>query len=471
MYDGLMRQHSLELPALPVEAWEDEVEQAFWDETVESLIAEVEAEQIPQPGSFTRWREDLATWSSEDLLAEMSAAERESRTAQARVLSAMGELASRPLGDFVKETGQPTRSEFTPDQVALAVGVAGVSAAKRINEALLVRERYPLTLAALSAGLIGMTAVRYLVGEASAVADDLVEQVERRVLAEVGRPTGLCLGELSADTIASLPVDDVAVLAGAATPGRVQKWVRRAVVRVDAAAARRARAQAVNSATLELTPGPGNGMAWLGSYVPEDQALAGYQRIDDLARARVLGEDVDRDSLGVARSQVFMDLLLGVLPGETPIPVNVHVLVDSDGVPNAGRLGPVIPTTVEGLLELSARTGGKAVTRIVEPVVCPGEHPGGGADDPYVPSTAMRRTVQIRDLACVFPGCTRAADRCELDHTVPWPHGPTCPCNLAALCKHHHRLKHRALGWRLVNHGEGHLTWTTPWGATYSVTP
>ena len=131
----------------------------------------------------------------------------------------------------------------------------------------------------------------------------------------------------------------------------------------------------------------------------------------------------------------------------------------------------MIPTTVQGLFELAALTGGKAVTRIVEPVVCPGEHPDGGADDPYVPSRAMRRTVQVRDLACVFPGCTRAADRCELDHTVPWPHGPTCPCNLAALCKHHHRLKHRDPGWRLVNHGDGHLTWTTPWGTTYSVKP
>ena len=212
-------------------------------------------------------------------------------------------------------------------------------------------------------------------------------------------------------------------------------------------------------------------MAWLGTYVPEEQALAGYQRIDDLARARMLGEDVDSDSLAVVRSQVFMDLLLGGRPGETPAPVNIEVLVDRDGVPHAGRLGPVLPTTVQGLLELSALTGGKAVTRVVEPVACPGEHPDGGADDPYVPSTAMRRTVQVRDIACIFPGCTRPADRCELDHTVPWPHGPTCPCNLAALCKHHHRLKHRDPGWRLVNHGDGRLTWTTPWGTSYSVTP
>jgi hypothetical protein len=204
---------------LPVETWEDEVEQSCWDEVVAALIAEVEAEQIPRPGSPTPWRDELATWSTADLLAEMAAAERQSRSAQARVLAAVGELASRPMGAIGSDAALPTQDEFTADHVALALGVAGVSAAKRINEALLVRERYPLTFAALSSGLIGMTAVRYVLAEASAVADDRVEQVERRVLAEVGRPLGLRLGDMSADEIAGLAVDDVAVLAGHATPG------------------------------------------------------------------------------------------------------------------------------------------------------------------------------------------------------------------------------------------------------------
>ena len=57
-----------------------------------------------------------------------------------------------------------------------------------------------------------------------------------------------------------------------------------------------------------------------------------------------------------------------------------------------------------GPVRAAALTGGKAVTRVVEPVTCPGEHPNGGADDPYEPSTAMRRTVEVRDLTCIFPG-------------------------------------------------------------------
>ena len=365
-----MWQDSLELPAgLPVEAWEDEVEQSVWDAVVEALVAEVEAEQVARPGSLSARRDELATWTRDELLAEMSAAERVSRSAQARVLAAVGELASRPMAGMVQDESRPTQDEFTPDHVALAVGVSSVAAQRRINEALLVRERYPLTFAALSAGLIGMPAVRCVLGEASAVTEDRVEQVERRVLAEVGRPLGLRLGELSADQIADLRVEDVAALAGHATPGRVQKWVRHAVVQVDAAAARRVRAQAVDSATVQLTPGAGDGMAWLGGYVPEEQALAAYRRVDDLARARLLGADVDGQSLAVTRSQVFTDLLLGALPGQTPAPVNIEVLVDRDGVPHAGRLGPVLPTTVQrpGRARRADRRQGRH----------PGAEPGG----------------------------------------------------------------------------------------------
>ena len=323
MYDCGMWQDSLELPAgLPVEAWEDEVEQSVWDAVVEALVAEVEAEQVARPGSLSGRRDGLATWTRDELLAEMSAAERESRSAQARVLAAVGELASRPMAGMVKDKGRPTQDEFTPDHVALAVGVSsGVSAGRRINEALLVRERYPLTFAALSAGLIGMTAVRCVLGEAGAVTEDRVEQVERRVLAEIGRPLGLRLGELSADQIADLPVEDVAALAGHATPGRVQKWVRRAVVQVDAAAARRVRAQAADSATVQLTPGAGRRDGVAGHLRPGG---AGAGRL--LPRRRPGQRPPARcgrrrpEPRASTRSQVFTDLLLGALPGADPGP-------------------------------------------------------------------------------------------------------------------------------------------------------
>ena len=65
----------------------------------------------------------------------------------------------------------------------------------------------------------------------------------------------------------------------------------------------------------------------------------------------------------------------------------------------------------------------------------------------------------------------------DLDHTVPFDHhapdrgGPTEPGNLAALCRHHHRLKTFAPGWHVHQHPDGTLTWTTPTGHTHTTRP
>src|SRR3984893_5308554 len=60
----------------------------------------------------------------------------------------------------------------------------------------------------------------------------------------------------------------------------------------------------------------------------------------------------------------------------------------------------------------------------------------------YRPPAAMRRAIHTRDPRCMFPGCRRPSTQCDLDHTVAHHlGGPTCGCNLAALCRHHHRAK------------------------------
>ena len=75
-------------------------------------------------------------------------------------------------------------------------------------------------------------------------------------------------------------------------------------------------------------------------------------------------------------------------------------------------------------------------------------------------------------MTCRFPGCRRSADSAgtDLDHTVPYPAGPTAAANLAVLCRRHHRLKHTA-GWEVTLHSTGTMTWTTPTGHTYVTEP
>ena len=75
-------------------------------------------------------------------------------------------------------------------------------------------------------------------------------------------------------------------------------------------------------------------------------------------------------------------------------------------------------------------------------------------------------------MTCRFPGCRRTADSAgtDLDHTVPYPAGPTSASNLAVLCRRHHRLKHTA-GWTVHLHPTGVMTWTTPTGRRYQTEP
>jgi hypothetical protein len=89
----------------------------------------------------------------------------------------------------------------------------------------------------------------------------------------------------------------------------------------------------------------------------------------------------------------------------------------------------------------------------------------------YEPSRRLRHLVRARTATCSAPGCARPAPQCDLDHTVPYDQGGrTCECNLAPLCRHHHRCK-QAEGWRLEQPEPGVVCWTTPAGRHYITTP
>jgi hypothetical protein len=71
---------------------------------------------------------------------------------------------------------------------------------------------------------------------------------------------------------------------------------------------------------------------------------------------------------------------------------------------------------------------------------------------------------------CRFPGCRHPAHRCDIDHSIPYPQGPTSADNLCCRCRHHHRLKHHST-WT-IHHGENStLTWTSPTGRHYTTQP
>jgi hypothetical protein len=87
--------------------------------------------------------------------------------------------------------------------------------------------------------------------------------------------------------------------------------------------------------------------------------------------------------------------------------------------------------------------------------------------DTYRPTASMRKLLMARDQHCRFPGCRRAAIRCELDHTIDYAlGGHTHIFNLAHLCQRHHSMK-QFTKWEVRQIGGGVLEWTSPLGRTH----
>jgi hypothetical protein len=92
------------------------------------------------------------------------------------------------------------------------------------------------------------------------------------------------------------------------------------------------------------------------------------------------------------------------------------------------------------------------------------------AEDRYTPSRGLKHLIRARTATCTAPACNAQAVYCDLDHTVPYPDGLTCQCNLAPKCRRHHRSK-QATGWQVEQPEPGILRWTVPSGRAYTATP
>jgi hypothetical protein len=161
----------------------------------------------------------------------------------------------------------------------------------------------------------------------------------------------------------------------------------------------------------------------------------------------------------------MIDLVLGQATITTTLDLTVPLATDPDTVGvEVPRCG-VIPM---GAVETIARGCDTQLRRILLDQST-GRALSVGATA-YRPHAALTRAVRTRDGTCRFPGCSIPARRCDLDHVVRFPDGPTAEHNLHALCRHHHRLKHDA-GWTVTMDAHAVCTWTTPSGVRYVTRP
>jgi hypothetical protein len=210
-------------------------------------------------------------------------------------------------------------------------------------------------------------------------------------------------------------------------------------------------------------------MAELSAYLPAVQARRAFDTLT--AAAHALDDPHERRTLDQRRADVLVDLVAG-RAAAPPVHVNVTVqastLLGADDHPaELAGFGPIPAGLTRKLLAASDPFYRRLITG-----------PSGTltAIDPqkYRPAPGLEAMIRARDLTCRFPGCRRPATTqrsgVDLDHTDPWPSGTTTPDNLAALCRHHHRVKHTR-GWEVAQDANGLLRWTTPGGHRYSTEP
>lgn len=211
-----------------------------------------------------------------------------------------------------------------------------------------------------------------------------------------------------------------------------------------------------------------DGMSWFGAYLPSHQSTLALKRIDKLARSLASAPGETR-TLAQLRADVAADLLGGVLGAEGGSGVTVAVTV-----PVLTLLGADEPGTLNGISPIDAQTARELAARAPSFVRILTDPVTGTVLDVdrrhYRPPADLARYTAIRDQTCRFPGCGRATDECDLDHTIAWTEdGTTSAANLAHLCRDHHRLKHNST-WK-VEHRAGLIHWTSPTGYSRTADP
>jgi hypothetical protein len=204
-----------------------------------------------------------------------------------------------------------------------------------------------------------------------------------------------------------------------------------------------------------------DGMAELHAFLPAVEATRIYRRLDAFARAAAPGDPRTMDQ---RRTDVFADLLLGTRSSDSSASVVVQVTVPAtmlmglDDQP--GELAGYGPIPAAVARDIAA--GGTWKRLLTDPES--GQLLDYGRST-YRPPAGLADFVRARDHRCVFPGCSRSADACDLDHRIRYPDGPTSAENLECRCRHHHRLKHEG-GWTVEYVNRAHI-WTTPTGHQY----
>jgi len=157
---------------------------------------------------------------------------------QLKAFAQLAELRRLPNGQL---------SDYTADELAVALSISGVAAGHRLDLALDLTERLPATLAALERGEIDLLRARAIVEGTRALSVEHAAQVEARVLDKATDQTA----------------------------PQLRQAVKRAVLRIDPDGAQTRHQRERQDRRVVLSPAE-DGIAELWAYLPAHHAAAVY---------------------------------------------------------------------------------------------------------------------------------------------------------------------------------------------------
>lgn len=387
---------------------------------------------------------EVADLDDEAVLEVVAGWERVAAWAAAEQARAVAEMVRRARGSTV---------DVVPDEVAARLGTTRRAGIGLVTLAVCL-EAHPPVADALAAGAIGARKAAVLLADTEHLPDHLVA----RVLAEV-------LPDADLRTVPQLRAD-----------------LRSAELALAPEAAAVRHRVAARERCVRMVAAP-DAMAWLHAFLPAADAQAVMTGIDAAAaRSPEDARTADQRRADALTALALRVLDSGLRPDGTPVALRQHRLPHLEVTVSASTLAAgrgVARLASYGLVPFEAVRDRLACATAITTVVDEeyGQRLGGGplpAEVGYRPPAALARQVVERDGTCRFPGCRVPAERCDLDHVVPFdPDRPaarqTTADNLHALCRSHHRLKtHR--GWAVSRDPLGGATlWFSRTGRVYLV--
>jgi hypothetical protein len=357
--------------------------------------------------------------------------------------------------------GAPRIAEYAVPEFAASVGLSTEAGKRFLGDCLELRYRLPRLWARLVAGDLVAWKARLVARETTRLTAEAAGFVDRQVapVAHQVKPTQL--DRLVNEAIGRYMPEEVERLASESWDKR-HVTIHEQLVSFTGTMSVGAELDIADALDLEAAVQAG----------AEQRAAMGSLESLDVRRAQAIGD--------LARGQSCLDLttqdnprtpIIPSAPRVQPRQVVIYVHL-SQAALQGSDLDPVARLergdTLVGTEQVRAWCGRPETHVVVKPVI--DLNTCTGSDTDHVPDR-IKEHVDLRDQTCVFPWCTRPARGCDHDHTHPRSrNGPTCTCNIAPLCRTHHRLKTHT-PWTYTTLDPGTYLWSSPHGYTYLRNP